>query len=234
MKQVNREKVRTFWSKRAAALNELSCKESQVTLENDPDLAAERTNTEAEVINTKVHLDKNDVVVDLGAGNGRFSFFFAPKVDKVTAIEYVEDFAVSIRRQAEEACIGNIEVLNMAAEDFCRENYADVVLVSGLLHYQDSEQYDRVAVNISRTVKPGGTLLLYESVSILEDEYFIDKFSDELNANYTSLYRTPKQLVKTFTEHGFEIEEYAPFFAEGHALNRRLETRLYYFIFRQN
>ncbi|MCL2510122.1 MAG: class I SAM-dependent methyltransferase [Methanomassiliicoccaceae archaeon] len=233
MKQVSREKVRTFWSKRAEILHELSCKDSQVTLENDPDLAAERTRTEAEVVNTRISLNKSDVVVDLGAGNGRFSFFFAPKVSKVIAVEYVEDFAVSVQRRAEEACIENIEVLNMPAEDFCRNDHADVIMASGLLHYLDSDQYDRIAVNISRTVKRGGTLLLYESVSILEDEYFIDKFSDELNADYTSLYRTPHQLVKTFSEHGFEIEEYAPFFAEGNALNRRLETRLYYFIFRR-
>jgi cyclopropane fatty-acyl-phospholipid synthase-like methyltransferase len=230
--ETDREKVRTFWSERAGPHSGASRPETQVTFENDARLLALRAGIESELIRTKLPLGKNDVVVDLGAGNGRFSLFFAPNVSRVVAVELTEGFSSSIRRQAETSNIDNIEVLTAPAESFCRENFADVVFMSMLMHYLDADQYRRTVANISKTLKRDGVLFFFETVSVLKDEFFVDKFSEELNADYTSLYRTPGQFIKDLGELGFRLEEFAPVFEDGSELNKRVETRLYYFIFR--
>jgi cyclopropane fatty-acyl-phospholipid synthase-like methyltransferase len=227
---MDREKVKEFWAERAK--NEAVCPESQVILENDAQLAELRARTEFELLDNELPLNKSQIVVDIGAGNGRFTMYFAPKAKKVVSVEYIKDFADSIKKQAERSQTNNIEVLNMSAEEFRRENYADVIYVSGVLHYLDKEQYRKVISNISKTLKPGGTFFLCESISVLKDEYFIDKFSDELNVNYCSLYRTGRQHIDAFSDQGFLLKKFSPVFEDGSVLNRRVETRFHYFIFK--
>jgi len=230
IKQMNREKVKKFWLDRSKTVD-VPRLESQVNFQSDAEMADLYIKSEIAVINVELPLSKNDVLVDLGAGNGRFSLLFAPKVRSVIAVEYMNNFASAIVKQAKERDIANIEVINSPAENFCRENYADIVFVSGLLHYLDCEQYNLTINNISKTLKPGGTLFLRETISVLENEFIVDKFSEELNAHYCSIYRTDKQHIETLNKERFKLLKYGPFFEDGSVLNKRLETRLHYFVF---
>ena len=227
-----REKVRRFWTERAA-ITDVPRPESQVNFESDAAIADLRVETEISVINAEFPLNGGDVLVDLGAGNGRFSLLFAPQVRKVVAVEYINDFTDIIKEQAEKRGIKNIEIINSPAEDFCRNDFADVVFISGLLNYLDREQYRKTLAHVSKTIRQGGRLFMRETISILENEFIVDKFSDELGSHYCSIYRTGDQHINSFIEQGFRLEKFAPFFRNGNVLNKRLETRLYYFSFRK-
>ena len=225
-----REKVKHFWSERAAK-TDVPRMESQVNFENDAAVADLRVETEISVIDAELRLNSSDVLVDLGAGNGRFSMLFAPKVGKVVAVEFINGFTDIIKEQAEKRGIKNIEIINCPAEDFCRNDFADVVFISGLLNYLDREQYRKTLAHVSMTVRQGGELFMRETISVLENEFIVDKFSDELESHYCSIYRTGGQHINSFIEQGFRLEKFAPFFKDGNVLNKRLETRLYYFSF---
>ncbi|MDR0293596.1 MAG: class I SAM-dependent methyltransferase [Oscillospiraceae bacterium] len=229
---MNREKVKKFWYDRAQAVN-VPRPESLVNFQRDAVTADLYLKTELAVINAELPLKNSDVLVDLGAGNGRFSLLFAPKVRKVAAVEYIEGFAAEIAKQARERGYTNIEVLNSPAEDFCVVNSADVIFVSGLLHYLDNEQYDQTVNNISKTLKPGGILFLRETISVLENEFIVDKFSEELGAYYCSIYRTGGQHIETLSQKQFMLLKAGPFFENGSIFNKRLETHLHYFIFQK-
>jgi precorrin-6B methylase 2 len=229
---MTKDKVRKFWSDRAK-VTQLPRLESQVNFENDKSLADLRVKAETALIEEKLQLDKSDIVVDLGAGNGRFSLLFAPKVKKVIAVEYINDFTSSIKQQAKKLQLNNIEVLNIPAEEFCLDDCADVVFVSGLLHYLDTEQYSQTVGNIFKTLKSGGVLFLRETISVLDNEFIVDKFSDELGAHYCSIYRTSHQHTESFDRQGFTLNECSPFFEDGSIINKRTETRLYYFLFKK-
>jgi precorrin-6B methylase 2 len=227
---MNREEVKRFWSERAK-VTETPRSESKVNFESDAKMADMRVEAEASLLNSELRLKSDDVLVDLGAGNGRFSLLFAPKVHKVTAVEYIKDFSDDIKEQAKMRGIENIEVINSPAEDFCRDNYASVVFISGLLIYLDHEQYYKTISNVSKTLKQGGRLFVREPVSVLREEFIVDKFSEELGTHYCSLYRTCGQHIEAFEKYQFRFEKSAPFFEDGSVLNKRLETRLYYFCF---
>ena len=70
-----------------------------------------------------------------------------------------------------------------------------------------------------------------ETISILDNEYIVDRFSSELGTHYWSTYRTAAQHIEALTKNGFTLQKYAPFFEDGSILNKRLETRLHYFVF---
>ena len=225
-----KEQVKNFWLDRAKN-TEVPRVESLVNFENDKQIADLRVETEISLINTELQFNNDCTVVDLGAGNGRFTLFLAPNVKKVVAVEYISDFTDFIIEQAEKSRYTNIEVINMPAENYCNENYADIVFVSGLLNYLEPEQYNQTIKNISKTLKAEGTLFLRETISILDDEFIVNKYSDELEAHYCSLYRTKNQLIDDFHSQCFQPVKCFPFFSDGSVLNKRAETRLYCFIF---
>jgi precorrin-6B methylase 2 len=228
---MNREEIKKFWIDRSKKID-VPRLESQVNFQRDAEMADLYVKNEIAVINTELPLSNNDILVDLGAGNGRFSLLFAPKVRNVVAVEYIKDFTVSIVEQAKDRGYANIEVINLSAENFCRENYADIIFVSGLFNNLDCEQYNLTISNISKTLKQGGTLFLRETISVLEDEFIVDKFSEELNAHYCSIYRTGKQHIEALNKEQFKLIKYGPFFKDGSVLNKRLETRLHFFVFK--
>jgi precorrin-6B methylase 2 len=227
-----REKIKKFWTDRSKTVD-VPRLESQVNFQRDAKMADLYVKSEIAVINAELPLSNNDILVDLGAGNGRFSLLFAPKVCSVVAVEYMNDFTAAIIEQAKEHGYTNIEVISSPVENFCRENYADIIFVSGLLHYLDCEQYNLTINNISKTLKQGGTLFLRETISVLEDEFIVDKFSEELNAHYCSIYRTGKQHIEALNKEQFKLLKFRPFFEDGSVLNKRLETRLHYFVFKK-
>jgi len=229
---MSREKTKNFWLNRAKVHN-VPRPESQVNFKSDPKTADLYVQSEIAVINDLLTLSSKDILVDLGAGNGRFSLLFAPKVHKVITVEYIEDFAQAIVQQAKNLGYANIEVINAPAENFCREDFADIVFVSGLLHYLDQEQYGLTIKNISKTLKPGAILFMRETISVLENEFIVDKFSEELGAHYYSIYRTCRQHIAAFNEQKINLLKQGHFFEDGSVLNNRLETRLDYFIFQK-
>jgi len=228
-----KEAVRKFWSDRAKT-TDVPRPESQVNFLKDANTAEEYINAETEVINRELKIEKSDTLVDLGAGNGRWSFLLAPKLKKVIAVEYIKEFTKAMNEFILKQGINNIEVVNSSGEEFCRENIANICFVSGLLNYLDEEQYIKTIENITKTTKPGGVLFMRETISVLDNEFIVDKYSDELETYYWSNYRTSKQHIDILEKNGFKLHKYAPFFEDGSPLNKRLETRLHYFIFHKN
>ena len=147
-----KDQVKKFWSDRAKNENVVRL-ESQVNFISDAETAQKYIDAETEVINQELPLKKSDLVVDLGAGNGRWSLLLAPKVDKVIAVEYIKEFANAIRSQAKERGLNNVEVVNMSSEEFVKDNSADILFVSGLLNNLDEKQYEKTIENITRTIK---------------------------------------------------------------------------------
>ena len=221
--------VKRFWENRAI-IDDISRSESRVNFK-DAKLVDSYIESEISVISTEFALNENDILVDLGAGNGRWALYFAPKVSKVTAVEYIKSFTNDIVKLAVERGFNNIEVINESSENFYRLNYADVIFVSGLLIYLDEEQYKNTLDNISKTVKQGGRLFMRETISVLKNEFIVDKYSEELGADYFSIYRTNEQHIEALKLRGFILQKSKPFFEDGSILNNRIETRLYYFIF---
>ena len=227
-----KDKVKKFWSDQAKK-NDVLRLESQVNFQKDAATAEIYIEKETEVINRELSLKKSDIMIDLGAGNGRWSILLAPKVEQIIAVEFIKDFTEKIKELTKEHGINNIEVINQSGEEFIRDNFADVIFISGLFIYLDDEQYNKTLDNIEKTIKDNGILFMREPISVLDNEYIIDKFSEELGTHYCSIYRTAEQHIEALEKRGFDFVKCAPFFEDGSVLNKRLETRLYYFLLRK-
>jgi ubiquinone/menaquinone biosynthesis C-methylase UbiE len=111
-------------------------------------------------------LRENDIVADLGAGTGFYSIAAGALVPKgkVYAVELQKDFLETIKRKAEEARLGNVEILWGNVEKLggtkIGSEVVDVVIASNILfQVEDKENF---ILEIKRILKPKGKVLLID------------------------------------------------------------------------
>ncbi len=139
----------------------------------------------------KMNLRQEDVVADIGAGTGYYSFRIAKKVPngKVFAIEIQDDFVDYLNKKKKELHITNVEVVKGSINSpGLQENLLDLAIMADVYH--ELEFPHEMLQSIRNSLKPGGKLLLLEyrgedsSIAIKPlHKTTIEQLDKELNAN---------------------------------------------------
>lgn len=101
-------------------------------------------------------------ILELGAGIGRFTTYFASQANLVVATDFNPNFIKA--NQEENSNLSNIiyQCENSINLDF-EENYFDFVFINWLLMYLDNEEVKLIIDRIARWLKPQGQFFLRES-----------------------------------------------------------------------
>jgi SAM-dependent methyltransferase len=229
---IDPSKIKEFWERRGEKLGTMPF-ESIANLEEKPDLLELKTRLEQECILPLLPLNRDAVVLDLGAGVGQWTFRFAPLVKRVVAVEYAEALATIGRTEAARREARNVDFVVSPAETYRSAEPFDCVFISGLFVYLTDEQAARLMANVRSLLKPGGRLVLRDGTSILPERHqIVNKFSDILKAHYSAIYRTADEYRRLFIEAGFDLDRDGQVFPENCPLNKFRETRLRYYVFR--
>jgi ubiquinone/menaquinone biosynthesis C-methylase UbiE len=114
----------------------------------------------AEVIKA-MKLRGDEVIADLGAGSGYFTFRLAPRVSKVLAVDLQEDMIATLRRRAAEQKVANVEVVQGSECDpHLPAGKVDLVLMVDVYH-ELSCPYE-VMTAIRKALKPSGRVMFVE------------------------------------------------------------------------
>ena len=109
-------------------------------------------------------LKGGEVVADVGAGSGFYTFKIAPKVGKtgkVLAVDIQDEMIKTIRQRATEQKITNVEVIKGSESDpNLPPNGVDVVLMVDVYH-ELSYPFE-VMTKIRQALKPGGRMVFVE------------------------------------------------------------------------
>ena len=113
-------------------------------------------------------LKEDNIVADLGAGNGFYSIAAGQMVPKgkVYAVEVVKDFLMTIRNKVKEAHLNNVEILWGNVEKkggtLIGDEMVNAVIASNILfQVEDKAQFIE---EIKRILKPKGRVLLIDWV----------------------------------------------------------------------
>ena len=105
-----------------------------------------------------------EVVADLGAGSGYFTFRIAPKVGKagsVLAVEIQDEMVETLRRRISAQKISNVEVVKGAENDpHLPANSVDLVLMVDVYH--ELAYPFEVMTAVRKALKPGGRVVFVE------------------------------------------------------------------------
>ncbi len=108
-------------------------------------------------------LEPDDVVADVGAGSGYFTFRIAPRVPQgqVLAVDLQPEMLAVVERRARERGIGNVEpIQGTATNPNLPEAAVDLALMVDAYH-EFSHPREMMAA-IVRALKPGGRVVLVE------------------------------------------------------------------------
>lgn len=175
-----------------------------------------------EFLTTTAYIEKylktGDKILDLGAGAGEYSLYFARKGYEVTAVELatanIEAFQKKITKE------DKVQLIHGNALDLSRfeENSFDIVLLFGpLYHLSKEEDRQRCIAEAKRVLKPKGMIFFafilndmviltefsYSPTFFLENSYDHDTFKVE---DFPFVFFTVEQTREMLRKAGIEIQ----------------------------
>jgi cyclopropane fatty-acyl-phospholipid synthase-like methyltransferase len=230
---IDSAKVKDFWDAQGRKVKYLST-DGIANLEEDPELLKLKVKKETEKIFSRIRLRKEMNLLDLGAGGCQWSLRFAPYVAKVWAVEYSAEMLAIARAQIREKEISNIVLIHQNAQGFTADIKFDIVFISGLLIYLNDNDLQELLTNLEDHTHPGTLIVLRDGTGLLGRYEINNRFSENLHAYYSAIYRTRETYIEHFLNHGFALISDEDMFEEGSPLNKWNETRLRLYLFRKN
>jgi ubiquinone/menaquinone biosynthesis C-methylase UbiE len=232
---ISSQNVHEFFEQRARGYNPTSPLTSVLYQDKTPEVAEYRDALEKETVVPLLNLDGTQRVLDVGCGIGRWADVLHDKVNSY----YGLDFSAGLIDIAKKRCkTTNVHFMVGAADDLGSGQISDLgsfdrIIVAGLLIYMNDYKVTRALEGLAKVAGPSCLLYIREPLAI-EKRLTLDKFwSEDLNTEYSAIYRTYDEMMALITENllsaGFTIQIFSPLY-EKDSLNNRRETKQFYFI----
>ncbi len=142
-------------------------------------------------------------IIDLGCGTGRLALPLAEAGKQVVATDYIESLLDQINQEASQKGLKNIETVCAPCYEKLPVAYGtfDIALISGLMIYLNDPELDRLITNAAELIRPRGKIIVRESIGT-QGRFEVDRFSEELKADYQAIYRTTSEIEELFQAKG--------------------------------
>lgn len=235
---INKNKVKSFWNKRAEKYTEdnpyraVKCNDSNSNYANILD------EYEKETIIPKLNINKNSRVLDIGCGIGRLTEVIAPESKYYLGTDFAQDLLNIARTRigANGNCDFQVcDFVNISKNNIGKRNAPfNTVVLAGVAMYINDEELQECFENLLDILDEKSTIYICQPIAI-ETRLTLEEFqSKELNTEYNVIYRTIEEYVelfKVFTDNGFEICENEKFLTE---IKQYSETVRHYFILKRS
>ena len=227
---IDSSKVRNFWDQQASKIGGLDSS-AVANLEEDTELQQLKVAAERVKLQKIIQPKGNETVLDLGAGTGQWSFFLAPQVEKVTAVEYSRPMFEIALKLGNDGGHENVEFVNCSAQEFSSSKKFDLIIASGLFIYLNDDDYHEALKVCRDSAKPNARLLVRDATGLGSRYQLNSKYSEELSAEYSAIYRTREEYIASIESFGFKLLCEDDMFPNHSVLNKRKETRLRVYLF---
>ena len=213
---INSTNTKEFYDQRALKVNEMACPYTAVLLgDQDAQYADQWNKFECQYILPKMKLNKNNRVVDIGCGMGRWAEVVIPEVNNY----YGTDFSSQMIKVAEERCKeieGKAQFINKSFQEFvssesdAETEKFDRVIIGGVCMYINDNDLANCYNKLLDQLDDQCIMYLTETVAV-ETRLTLDECpSQALKTTYDAIYRTTKEYndyYKIFLDAGFKIVE---------------------------
>lgn len=152
------------------------------------------------------YLKENDKILEIGAGTGRYSIYYAEKGYDVTAIEYVEHNLEILKSKIKSDMKIRAEQGDAVDLSRFKDNEFDITLVLGpLYHLYNDEDINKAIAEAIRVTKPNGIIAI---AYITSDGVFVDWGIDHLLDGYPNDFDSSFKLIR------YPEGVFAPFYIE--------------------
>ena len=233
---IDRNAVLSFFEQRAVKCEQLGPLRAVIYQDKHPDLAEKRDRAEKALLFPKLQLGKDDRVLDVGCGTGRWASLLIDACARYRGVDAspgLIEIATRLHGQHANArfSVGAVEELSRAglgeAHGFTR------IVCFGVLVYLNDGEAQRAMRAMAECAATRCRFILREPVGIPNRLTIKGHFSEDMDQIYNAIYRTENELMAmiapTFLAAGFEVVERGDVYADAD-LNNRAETKQRFFV----
>lgn len=230
---LNKDQVADFFEQRARKFRADTPLTAVLYQDKHPEIAEQRDAMERERVTPLLALTGAERVLDVGCGIGRWAAAIAGQASTYHGI----DASPSLIDLARSYCpLPNVAFHALGVDELSDEWLAangpfDRVICSGILIYLDDDQMPALLDRLSRHLAPGAIVYVREPMGVEGRLTLSGHWSDELQAHYNAIYRSPEEIVGAL-ETAFPAPDYtvgaATLLFEQAALNNRAETQQHF------
>lgn len=230
--------TRRFFDQRGAKMTTVGPLSAVLYQDHDPELARQRSSFEFSRIAPSLASGVDHArILDLGCGTGRWMEALKERTASYIGLDFCPDFLVEGRRTA--ATLPRAERFDFEHADLSQGLPAgiasrryDVIIVSGVLIYLNDVDVRVLIEQIAMCMAPAAVLYIREPLGTERRLTLKDHFSSDLEANYSSVYRSLQEFKDLLSElcpaGGLRLQETGSLYPAE--LEKRAETRQYYFL----
>lgn len=217
---INEQEVRDFYNKRAALASSMKNPLSAVVNgEQNPEQADTRSRFDREYIVPRLDLTQNSAVLDIGCGMGRFAEMVLPLCGRYLGADFAPEMIAAAEKrtaaysdQAKYVCASFSEL--MSKPDSFFGGKFDCVIMLGVCMYINDTELVKCLTRLVDLLNDKCVMYVGDAVG-LGTRLTLDQIhSDQLDSDYSAIYRTAEEYVKLysiFTKQGFHFAEQAYF-----------------------
>lgn len=172
------------------------------TMYQDNSLSMRRDVWERDHVTPLLELTGEDRILDIGCGYGRWAAALQNKYQSYWGIDFsAELLNLAVSKEYLNATFRCMPAQEISRENLQYESFFDLFLCSGILIYLNDRDVTKLSESIIQLASPDARIYLREPMAVTGDRLTLDCYhSDELNADYSAVYRTPEECSQLFGE----------------------------------
>ena len=224
--------IKSFFANRASRYDPARELTAVLYQDSRPELAVRRDEEEKARLLPLMNLVPTDRVLDLGCGIGRWAATIAPLVEAYHGVDFTAEFVDVARKKCRGSRGATFQA--MAVQDITQDNLQtpgpfSLVLISGLLAYLNDAEVERLFETLSGFTSSDTRVFVREPIGIAGRLTLDRIWSDELQCEYSAIYRTREEVESYIVGlDGAHLVSAGPLYPSD--LNHRKETIHYLFV----
>ncbi len=234
--EIEYSQTKQFFKKRAGKFSGNNPYSVTMYQDNNKELVEKRNKKEIEKLRPLLKLSFDSKVLDIACGIGRWADAIKTDIKEYCGLDFSGELVeIANKRNTRD----NFEFYEGAANEIekvlaskGKGKYNTILMIGILVYLNDSDIADALD-QVERNCEKNTIICIREPIGIKERLTLKDFYSEELQDNYSAIYRTREELLEfidiAFLQKGFRIKS-EDFLFDDDALNNRKETAQYYYI----
>lgn len=228
---IDHDKIKSFFDKRGKEADKNSILSS--TMFTEKEKAEKRDLMEKKLFLKNIAIESDSKILDIGCGVGRWAELFTPE-NTYLGLDYSKELLNLAKNNntAENSYFQLMSADNIDIDQLIVKPPFDLIIITGLLIYINDDQLEKVFSSINKLSKENTILYLREPVATKERLTLKEFYSEELEENYSAIYRTEEEYFKLFSNlKGFKLVKSENIYDKS--VHERAETVHKYYILKR-
>ncbi len=196
---INKENIKDFFDKRAEKKVESLM---TITSFQEKENLDQRQEEESKIVLENIDLNGKKIL-EIGCGIGRWAEIFHDKCDTYLGLDFAKNL-IKIAKENynyENCYFQEMSAVDIKIDELLVKPPFDIIFIAGVLVFLNDEDIPKMINQINKLISHEKTIYIRETISLMDTRLTLkDFYSENLETNYSAIYRTKEELIDFFKE----------------------------------